>query len=394
MGNFFADVLDNVGTTFNLPELGWSEGAAGNTTTSNTGRVPMANASGANEGAKDVVGNAYVDQHRQSIVDGINRDVAQSAAAQAAAGGAQSSAPNSGGASGGGVNYAAIAAAQAAQKREAARRNLIATQNGYRDSANQNVLDTANKYQNDTQKFLGTIEDGQTQINTGRTNNALNARRSMSNIAGGIRTGLKSGGVQLANMNATDSGAADAMARAYAEMGNQQVGDVNNEALLKENEFNGQQTVLNRNKEEGINSFDRERNANIERIKGDLRTKLALLDATGQAEGVDGAVDMSMIDAIVGEAINRLSAVDSQRGQRLGNAKTLSQDEINRQAAEMDALGQGGTSPFTAGTEGIGLVGQDSMAGANISQLPFYTRKQDDQQMALPVDDKDKQQTF
>lgn len=39
MANWLANTIDNVGTALNLPELGWSEGFAGNNKTVNTGRV-------------------------------------------------------------------------------------------------------------------------------------------------------------------------------------------------------------------------------------------------------------------------------------------------------------------------------------------------------------------
>lgn len=274
----------------------------------------------------------------------------------------------------GGQWYPSQAAADQA-KRDKTIKNMKTTQSGYRDAAEQQGIDVRNKYQADVQKFLATIQNGQDDINSGRANNALNLRRSMSNIAAGIRQGIKSGGVQLANMNATDSGAADAMARAYATMGNQQAGDANNEAALKTAEFDVNQTKLNRDRDEGIAGFDRERDAEVSRIRGDLRNKLAALDAQGEAEGVTGIVDMGIVNAVVNEAVARLAAVDKMRGQRLGGVKALSANQVNQRAAEMDAAGMEGTSPFMAGSEGIdfGVAGESPM-GAATSQLPQYAR--------------------
>ena len=248
--------------------------------------------------------------------------------------------------------YSSAAAATAA-KAEQTRRNIQTTQQGYTDAANQSATDVRNKYQGDVQKFLATIQNGQDDINSGMANNALNLRRSMANIAGGIRQGIKSGGVQLANMNATDSGAADAMARAYATMGNQQAGDANNEAALKEAELNTQQVKLNRDRDEGVAGFDRERDAEVNRIRGDLRNKLAILDAQGAAEGVNGVVDMGIVDRVINQAVAQLAAVDQMRGQRLAGINALDKAGANAKAAEMDVAGMEGTSPFSAGTEGI-----------------------------------------
>lgn len=276
---------------------------------------------------------------------------------------------------------------QAAQnaKAEQTRRNVQTTQAGYRDAASQQGTDVRNKYQADVQKFLATIQNGQDDINSGKANTALNLRRSMSNIAGGIRQGIKSGGVQLANMNATDSGAADAMARAYATMGNQQSGDANNEAALKFGELDTTQVKLNRDRDEGVSGFDRERDAEVNRIRGDLRNKLAALDAQAASEGVGGAVDMGIVDAVVGQAVSQLAAVDQMRGQRLAGVKALGMNDVNKRAAEMDVAGMEGTSPFSAGTEGISFgVGGESPMGAATSQLPQYARDENGQLIAAP----------
>lgn len=277
------------------------------------------------------------------------------------------------------------AAAATAAKAEQTRRNVQTTQTGYQDAASQQATDVRNKYQNDVQKFLATIQNGQDDINSGKANTALNLRRSMSNIAGGIRQGIKSGGVQLANMNATDSGAADAMARAYATMGNQQAGDANNEAALKFGELDTTQVKLNRDRDEGVQGFDREREAEVSRIRGDLRNKLAALDAQAAAEGVNGAVNMGIVDAVVNQAVAQLAAVDKMRQQRIAGVKALGMNEVNQRAAEMDQAGMEGTSPFSAGNEGIAFgVGGESPMGAATSQLPQYARDENGNLIAAP----------
>jgi len=277
------------------------------------------------------------------------------------------------------------AAAATAAKADKVRKSTLTSQAGYRDAATQQGTDVRNKYQADVQKFLATIQNGQDDINSGKANNALNLRRSMSNIAGGIRQGIKSGGVQLANMNATDSGAADAMARAYAQMGNQQAGDANNEAALKFGELDTTQVKLNRDRDEGVQGFDREREAEVSRIRGDLRNKLAALDAQAAAEGVNGVVDMGIVDAVVNQAVSQLAAVDSMRQRRLGAVKALGMDQVNQRAAEMDSAGMEGTAPFAAGNEGIAFgVSGESPMGAATSQLPQYARDEDGNLIAAP----------
>ena len=377
-GNFISNTISDIGRAINAPVIfDWDTNAA---------RTDAA--------TQDTDGNGNVKRNFTGVAGQAvanEQSAAQTAYDQALAtaggGGANTAASSAA------TTAARAAATAAAAKTNAARNNIITTQTGYKDAASQAALDAKNKYQNDVLGFLGQIEGGQDTINSGKTNNALNLRRSMSGIAGGIRTGLKSGGVTLANMNATDSGAADALARAYATLGNQQVGDANNEAALVDQDLTTQQVKLDRSKEEGVQGFDRTREAEVSRIKGDLRTKLALLDASGQAEGVNGVVNMGIVDAVINQAVQQLAEVDAVRAQRLGGVSALSQDAVNQKAAQMDAVGTEGSSPFTAGGEGVDLLSPTAVAGAPVSQTPFYTRKTDDLPAVNPLaveDDKNK----
>lgn len=287
--------------------------------------------------------------------------------------------------------YANAGQAQAAQRADI-ERGVRTSQTGYRDAATQQATDVRNKYQNDTQKWLATLQNTQDEINSGLANNALNLRRSMANIASGIRQGIKSGGVQLANMNAVDSGAAEAMARAYATMGNQQAGDANNEAALAANEFGTQQVKLNRDRDEGIAGFDREREAELSRIRGDLHNKLAALDAEAAGKGINGVVDMNIVNAVVNQAVAQLAAVDNIRKQRLGGISAFDAARANQEAAKMDEMGMEGTSPFSAGTEGIAFgQGGESPMGAATSQLPQYARDENGNLIAPPRTHEDDQ---
>lgn len=287
--------------------------------------------------------------------------------------------------------YANAGQAQAAQRADI-ERGVRTSQTGYRDAATQQATDVRNKYQNDTQKWLATLQNTQDEINSGLANNALNLRRSMGNIASGIRQGIKSGGVQLANMNAVDSGAAEAMARAYATMGNQQAGDANNEAALAANEFGTQQVKLNRDRDEGVAGFDREREAELSRIRGDLHNKLAALDAEAAGKGVNGVVDMNIVNAVVNQAVAQLAAVDNIRKQRLGGISAFDAARANQEAARMDKMGMEGTSPFSAGTEGIAFgQGGESPMGAATSQLPQYARDENGNLIAPPRRTEDEQ---
>lgn len=271
------------------------------------------------------------------------------------------------------VRQAAQAAAVAAQqKRDNTIRSLRTGASNAEAGGRQGITDVANSYDAKSMEFANKIQGGQDSINTALTNNGLNLRRSMSNIVNGVRTGLRSGGVTLAGYNASDSGAADAMARAYAKLGNNQMGDANNQALLVDNEQQGNQRILNRDKEQGEQQLESYKGTETGRVRGDVSSKLGTLLAQGQNEGVDGVIDMGVVDRIIGEGMQRLMAADQARQGRLAGVRGLTAEEINAEAARLDQLGAEGTSPFAYEAGG---VMEQGTPGAPITQLPMFMRQ-------------------
>ena len=335
---FFGDVIDNVGTALNLPEFGISEAVASGNKTSNTGRIGYTN----------------------SIVSPVT--AAPYAKATAGSGGAVGNGPETivDDGSGGGAGYAGgnAVAAKAAAAKKALQLNVQGAQAGSKQAAR----DTANKYRTDVQSFLDTTEAKQNQINTDRTGAKLNNIRTIASIVNAVRNGLKSGGVTLANMNASDSSATDALARAYAKEGNGQTADANNDYTLADNALVGQQALLDRSKQDSLGNFDSFRDTEIGRIRGDLTNKLQGFDAAAQADGAGGGVDMGIVDQVIAEAISQLSQVDQMKQQRLGGIQGKTADQIAADAQGMNTAGAAGSTPFTAGEGGIDLTTQDPAA--------------------------------
>jgi hypothetical protein len=274
------------------------------------------------------------------------------------------------------AQVAADKAAKAAAAAEAARiasirQSLSVGQEGIQGGANTTARDIGNTYDTNTRNFITSFTNGQDDINTGLANNQLNLRRSMASIASGVRQGLRSGGVTLANMNALDSGAAEALARAYATEGNQQAGDARNQAALTDQDLATQETKLLRQRDDTIAGLQTYRSTEADRLAADVMNKLKVLDAQGRAQGVNGVVDMSFKDRLINSAIDRLNQIDAERSNRLASVKELTPDEAAAKAAQMDQAGVEGANPFQL--DGV-PVAVPTGTGAPISQLPIYTR--------------------
>ena len=266
-------------------------------------------------------------------------------------------------------------AAQIAEAKRMAdiRNNLQVSQDSAVSGARQGVNDTALSYKNSSNEFLTGIQSGQDAINQQNINNALNLRRAISSIGQNIKTGLRSGGVTLANMNASDSGASDALARAYAENGALQFGDANNEAGLTEQQIGLDQLKLNKDKEMGLTRLNDYTTNETARIRSDLFNKLNVLNTQASNDGVGGVINTGLADQILAEAIAALQATDAQRNSSLGGVRGLTREEINAQAAQKEQAGLVGTNPFAL-PEGAQLTRAGGSTGAPISQLPIFAR--------------------
>ena len=268
------------------------------------------------------------------------------------------------------------------------RRNVGIKQTGYLDSARSSVSGARSAYNNDAEDFVTGLRQGQNTINSNRVNNALNLRRSMAGIASGVRQGIRSGAVNLANMNAMDSGASAALAQAFARQGNSQAAGVNNEAQIAENQFAAEQTNLGLQRQQGLGRLKSWRDNKVKDISNTLWQNLAEIDAMAQDEELGGLVDMGARDRIVADANNQLNEIDAITQRELGKIQSLDMGQVNEQASELDAAGALVKNPF-AFEGGTVQWGHEPTppAGAPIGPIgtsPIY-RDDEYRQMALPV---------
>lgn len=180
--------------------------------------------------------------------------------------------------------------------------NYGATQSGYESGARTSMGDLANQYRSSVQGLYNRASDTQSGINEGRINNALSLRRTMQTIINGVRQGLRSGGVTLSTMNALDSGAAEAMARALAQQGNAQGENANAQYETQNDAFDSQQNILNRDLTQGKDNLSVWKDTETNRVRNDTFNKLAVLKADADAQGID-IVNTGLADQIVSEGL-------------------------------------------------------------------------------------------
>jgi len=266
------------------------------------------------------------------------------------------------------------------------RRDVGVKQGGHESEGRSTAAGNRHAYNIDAQDFVTGQRTGQNTINSGRVNNALNLRRSMSAIASGVRQGMRSGAVNLANMNAMDSGAAEAMARALARQGNQQAGTVNNEAQIAENTFQTDQNNLGIQRQRGLGRLKSWRDTKVNEISTKLWQNLSELDAQAQGQGVGGAVDMGIRDRVVGDASRQLDEVDAVTQQELAKIGGLDYNGVQAQVSQMEQAGQEVANPFTyeGGGLQVGNGGTTNTGGAVLGPLGTAPKHKDEQSQLIP----------
>lgn len=265
-----------------------------------------------------------------------------------------------------------------------AKRNTYgASQNSYKAGAQTTLRDVGNTYNDKTNSFVNEIDTGQGDINRGLSTNELNLRRSMQNIVRGIQTGVRSGGVALAGMNAADSGAADALARAYAKVGNTQTGEARGQAATAAEELQRSQGQLNLKRGQGEEALNTFRDTETGRVRGDFGSKLDMLAADAEGNGFGGVIEKSLVDQVLGEALARLATIDQSRQQRLSGVRQWTPEEIMAEAIRMDEAGQAGNAFQVTGPD-VSYGGGVPINGAPLGQMPIYTKGREDQQVTIP----------
>lgn len=267
-----------------------------------------------------------------------------------------------------------------------AQRNTFgATQGGYEGGARQTLTDAGNTYDQKTRGLVNEVETGQGDINRGLGGNQLNLRQSMRNIIAGIQQGIRSGGVMLANGNAMDSGASDAMARAYAKVGNNQTGEARGEAATVNEDLQRQQGQLNQKRNEGVSDLNTYRDTETGRVRSDLGNKLDLLGSQAEGAGFGGVVDRGITDRVIGDALARFMGIDQGRDQKLAGIRQWTPDEIMAEALRLEEIGQPGQA-FSVEGPNVNYGG-GAPAGAPLGQMPVYAKGRDELAVVPKRDD-------
>jgi hypothetical protein len=195
--------------------------------------------------------------------------------------------------------------------------------------------------------YIQGLQSGQRGIDERGVQNELGLMQGKSSILDMVGRGVRQGGTMLAQKNATDSSAAEGIARAYGDMGQRQLSSIGNQYELENRDIGLQQADFDQQRATGMRKFDENKTQAVNGIVADAQGRLAQLDAAMAGADMPTRIQMEQEkNAIKQEAISILSQFDQQLQQGAGGVQATGTADRRRTAADLSTRGVGASSPF------------------------------------------------
>lgn len=219
--------------------------------------------------------------------------------------------------------------------------------------------------------FIDSLRSGQSGIDNQRINNEVNRQRGTSDVLGMVSRGLQSGGVMLANRNASNSSAAEAIARAYGELGQRQQSGVNNQFSMGERGIDQAQQAFDTQRQSGLRRFATDKVSKIDEIVGNAQNAFAELNQqAANADITDRVAIEQEKENIRNQVLSQLAELDQVLGGQ-ESIQAAGRDQIRSQATGLNQSGAATPDQFTYDSQAP-LMQQ---SGPSLGMLPLYSNR-------------------
>lgn len=238
-------------------------------------------------------------------------------------------------------------------------------------SSNDAATNSASARHSSILDWLDSMKQQQGAIDERGVQNELSKKQGMNSIVDMLGRGLRSGGTMLANKNALSSSAAEAIARAYGDIGRREGNQVSNKYELNNRQIGLDQQSLEQSKATGLRKFDENKVSSIKSIIVEARNQLAQLDADMANANLPQRIAIEQERAnIEGAVSNILSQYDAELQQGAGSIKPTSTDQRRATAQDLAYKGVAATNPFDVTTE---VPAQFANTGPFASDIPLFS---------------------
>ena len=244
---------------------------------------------------------------------------------------------------------------------------------GILSSANTAADNSATSYKNSILDWAYGLNKVQQGINNKGVNAEMAKSQGTQGVLGMVGRGIRSGGVTLANKNAGDSSAAQAIANAYGDVGRRAQSSVNNQYGQEINQIGLDQADLEAQRSLGLGKFNDQKNQTVNSIVAEAEQSLSALDAQiANASLPDRIAIEQEKQNIRNSAMSKLQAYDAMLAQKNAEIRGSSAEERRTEAQRLAQQGQASNLDFNYTTE---APAQFQGTGPYASELPLFTFK-------------------
>lgn len=219
--------------------------------------------------------------------------------------------------------------------------------------------------------FMDSLRTGQRSIDSKGVDNELAKLQGTQSAYGSVGRGIKSGGVLLNNKNAANSSAAEALARAYGEVGRQQLSSVGNQYAQNQRGIDQSQLSFDEQAAQGVRHLQEGKTAAVNQIVSDARNQLAALNAAAAKATLPDRIDIEREKEVIkAKVLAQLQQYDQQIQNAPGSVSPLGQDQ---RAIQANQLAQAGAAPENAFNFTSEVPAQYQNTGPFASELPIFT---------------------
>lgn len=219
--------------------------------------------------------------------------------------------------------------------------------------------------------FVDSLRSGQSKIDNQAVQNELAKEQGTRGVLGMVGRGIRSGGVTLANKNASDSSASQGIANAYGDLGRRELSGVGNQYALGENAVQQSQADLETQRAAGTRKIGDSKTMIVNQIVGDARNQLASLDAQIANASLPDRINIEASkEQVRQDALGRLQQYDQLLSEQVGGIKATDGDARRSKALELANAGTAPESAFNYTTE---VPAQFQGTGPFASELPIFT---------------------
>lgn len=248
--------------------------------------------------------------------------------------------------------------------------NFNTQKQGILDSTNQAGAAAGQSYGRSIEDTMDALRQNQNKINGQGMQNELAKRQGTQGVLGMVSRGLKQGGTMLAQKNATNSSATEALAKAYADLGRRQMSNVGNQYETGNREVASAQYEQDLQKSRGVKRLGEDKNTIVNSIVSDAQNKLGQLQGAMAGASLGDRINIQQEIANVRQnAMNQLQGYDSVLSEKAAGVQATNLDQRRSAALAAASAGTAPENAFNFTTQApVQLQG-----GQASSNLPIYT---------------------